>query len=139
MLKLLMLLGAQGISAFMTKAQLRRSLANLATLAAALLAIVTLAAIGLGFAVAALYLWLDRHLDSHWAALLTAGLMLLSAGSGLLALRWTSRRSRHRSRPSAAEATSDMAGAFTDSVARQPRTALMLALATGLSLGLWLR
>ena len=139
MLKLLMLLGAQGVTALMSTTQLRRSLTNLAVMAAVLLAVLILVAIGLGFAVAALFLWFDRHMDSHLAALLTAGVMLFTAGATLLVLRWTSKRSRPRTRESTTGITNDMASDLAQSVARQPRTALMLAMATGLSLGLWLR
>lgn len=137
MLRLLTLLGTRGLAVMLTQGQLKRSLARLAASMAALAAVMLLVLIAFGFAIAALFLWLDQYIASHWAALATSGVILSIAGAVLLLLRGTR---RHRRPPQAnTDVLGDMTSELGDRVARQPRTALIVAMVTGLGLGLWLR
>ena len=90
--------------------------------------------LAIGFAVAALYLWLTTRIEPWQAALLSAAVALGVAGAALLAGKGASRRPRADAADLVAEVERVMAQ-VTKEAEDRPKTAVATALAAGIVLG----
>ena len=144
MLRLLASVATQAFATHLANRRLKRSLRYLVRLAITLAAIFLLVAVGIGFAIAALFLGLSKLVGAPLAALFVAGLMLLCAALVALYANASLKRPDSDSKtPQPAEAMESVqqaAGegldALETAIRRDPKTAVLLAVAAGLSIGL---
>ncbi|HMB75514.1 MAG TPA: phage holin family protein [Kiloniellaceae bacterium] len=145
MLRLLTSVATQAFATHLAKQRLKRDARHYAKLAVALFAIALLAAVAVGFAIAALFLALKQLVGAPWAALLVAGVMLaLATLVALYACATSKRRKSDRDvkpEPAAAidgakEAAGEGLDALEAAVKRDPKTAVLMAVAAGICAGL---
>lgn len=139
MLKFLVSLATQAFAAHATKQRLKRNFGQLAALLAMVLAVLLFAAIGLGFIIAALFLWLEQVAGTPMAALLVAVLMFVIAVLIALIARTQLTESKKTKEPQTEDLVNTIASDLVQTVEREPRSALLVALALGISVGFWRR